>query len=62
MITKTYECKNKLCDVGQFNYEFDNNSEELKECSNCNQPVTRIFKPIFYTECIGFCGRNYNNK
>lgn len=55
MVTKTYECKS----CGQFNHEFETTSEKIDKCPNCNNPVTRVYKPIHYTDCIGFCGRSY---
>ena len=55
MITKTYKCPNH----GEFDVEMNINDEELKICPQCGNKVTRVFKPIHYTDCVGFAGRSY---
>jgi hypothetical protein len=55
-MTKTYLCKR----CGEFDHECKIKDKELEQCK-CGEKVTRVFKPIFYTECEGFCGRSYVN-
>lgn len=67
-MTKTYTCPLH----GEFEHECKISDEELKVCGQlnyenkdykdfCKEKVTRVFKPIYYTECEGFCGRSYVN-
>ena len=74
MIIKTYKCpihgefdhemdigdeELKECLIPILEVNTTEPTKYTKYTQYCRKPVTRVFKPIYYTDCIGFAGRHY---